>query len=87
MGHIAQLMEALRDGIATSTPEVALETLRAAGVPENCMVELFEGDLTLAEALDYAAVLRELGQEQSADELMDHLLVTAWSSASMSAVA
>ena len=87
MGHIAQLMEALRDGIAYAKPEVALETLRAAGVPSDCMIELFEGDLTIAEALDYAAVLRELGQEHAADELMDHLLVTAWTSATRGAVA
>lgn len=79
MGNLAHLFHALRDGIEAAAPEAALQLLAAAGVGANVRVQLFEGELDLYEALAYARMLREIGDDLRADELYDEILQAAFS--------
>ncbi|TNE89634.1 MAG: hypothetical protein EP330_10730 [Deltaproteobacteria bacterium] len=74
MGNLAHVFHALRDGIEAGAPEVAIALLRAAGIGDDVRVELFEGDLSLFEALAYARMLREIGDDLRADELYDEVI-------------
>lgn len=74
MSNLAHLFYALREGIEASAPELAIALLQAAGVGSDVRVELFEGDLALDEALAYARMLREIGDDHRAAELYDEIL-------------
>lgn len=79
MGNLAHVFHALRDGIEAAAPEMAVQLLRAAGIGSDVRVQLFEGDLTLFEALAYARMLREIGDDLRADELYEEVLLAAFS--------
>ncbi|MCO4746651.1 MAG: hypothetical protein KC912_17790 [Proteobacteria bacterium] len=78
MGNLAHMFHALRDGVEHAAPDVAVQLLRAAGVGAHVRVQLFEGELTLFEALAYARMLREIGDEARADELYGEVLRAAF---------
>jgi hypothetical protein len=79
MSTLSHLFYALREGIESSAPDLAMSLLRSAGVRRGVRVQLFEGDLTLEEALSYARMLAEIGDDQRSSELYDEILSACFS--------
>ena len=79
MSNLSHLFYALREGIEASGPELAVSLLRAAGVGRDVRVQLFEGDLSIEEALAYARMLTEIGDDQRAAELYDEIFQACFS--------
>lgn len=79
MGNLAHVFHALRDGVEHAAPEIAVQLLRSAGVGAGVRVQLFEGDLSLFEALAYARMLREIGDDARANELYTEVIAASFS--------